>query len=83
MKIITDISDYTFRNIPSVVTIGNFDGLHLGHQKVIKTLVDTAKKDNALSVVITYTNHPIEVYDQILTFVKSPLQSIKQGLLEL
>ncbi len=46
---------------PSVVTIGNFDGLHLGHQELIRRLKSYAKKYKASSVVLTFDPHPLEV----------------------
>ena len=42
----------------SVVTIGTFDGVHLGHRKIIKRLVKIAKKKNLQSVVLTFFPHP-------------------------
>ena len=41
-----------------VVTLGVFDGVHLGHQKVIEKVVTTAKKKNGKSVVLTFDRHP-------------------------
>lgn len=43
---------------PSAVTIGTFDGVHLGHQAILKRLVDTSIKDNLNSVVLTFFPHP-------------------------
>ncbi len=40
------------------MTIGTFDGVHLGHQKILKQLVDTAKKQKLSSVVLTFFPHP-------------------------
>lgn len=45
----------------SVVTIGNFDGLHLGHQKLIEKVIDLANQKNAESVVMTFEPHPAKV----------------------
>ena len=42
----------------SVVTIGTFDGVHVGHQKIIKRLVKIAKKKNLQAVVLTFFPHP-------------------------
>lgn len=42
----------------SVLTIGNFDGVHLGHQKLLKTLVQTAHDLKTKSVVCTFKPHP-------------------------
>jgi ribosomal protein L3 glutamine methyltransferase len=47
---------------PSIVTIGNFDGVHLGHQAILKTLVEEAKKSGLLSVVILFEPHPKEFF---------------------
>ena len=46
---------------PVVLTIGSYDGLHLGHQAVLEHLVQTARKQNLRSVVLTFSNHPTTV----------------------
>jgi len=47
--------------IPSVVTIGNFDGVHRGHRMVIDAVIARARELNAQSVAITFDPHPIRV----------------------
>lgn len=42
----------------SVVTIGTFDGVHIGHRAIVKRLVNTAKKEDLDSVVLTFFPHP-------------------------
>lgn len=42
----------------SVLTMGNFDGLHLGHQKVLQELVSQARQRQTTPVVLTYLEHP-------------------------
>lgn len=42
----------------SVLTIGNFDGVHLGHQSLLRKLVQTARELNTKSVVCTFKPHP-------------------------
>ena len=42
----------------SVVTIGTFDGVHIGHQQIIHRLVDTALKNNLQALVLTFFPHP-------------------------
>lgn len=42
----------------SVVTIGTFDGVHIGHQKIIKRLVKIAKANNLQAIVLTFFPHP-------------------------
>src|SRR5690242_15487423 len=45
----------------SVVSIGNFDGLHLGHQALIQTLLRLAKSHHCSSVIYTFEPHPVTV----------------------
>ncbi len=46
------------RSAPRIITIGNFDGVHLGHQAILKFCVNQAKKNNLISSVITFHPHP-------------------------
>ena len=43
---------------PTVLTLGVFDGLHLGHQLIIRTVVERAKETGAVPTVITFDPHP-------------------------
>ena len=45
-------------NYNTVVTIGTFDGVHIGHQKIIKRLINTGKANNLKSVILTFFPHP-------------------------
>jgi len=45
----------------SVVTIGNFDGVHLGHQELLNRVIRRAAEINGVSVVITFEPHPAKV----------------------
>lgn len=45
----------------SVVTIGNFDGVHRGHQKILQSVVERARKSGALASVLTFFPHPVRV----------------------
>jgi riboflavin kinase / FMN adenylyltransferase len=60
MKILHD-----YRHFPSSqrssVTIGNFDGLHLGHRRILEDLVRTATASGTASVVMTFSPHPLQV----------------------
>lgn len=46
-----------FKN-KTAVAIGNFDGVHLGHKKILEHLVKTAEENNLNSVVLTFSPHP-------------------------
>jgi len=61
MKVFHDIPDNKnlFKN--PVVTIGNFDGVHLGHRKILKSLMETARGFSGEPVVITFAEHPRKV----------------------
>jgi riboflavin kinase/FMN adenylyltransferase len=43
---------------PTVLTLGVFDGLHLGHQKIMRTVVERANAANAAPTVLTFDPHP-------------------------
>jgi riboflavin kinase/FMN adenylyltransferase len=51
-------------HVPSVVTVGSFDGLHVGHRKIIGTMIDQARERNLRSVVVTFEPHPRLVLDK-------------------
>lgn len=46
---------------PSVVTIGFFDGVHHGHRRVVRRMVELARQRGAKAVVLTFDPHPSEV----------------------
>ncbi len=54
---------YDFKSLPefprkTAVALGNFDGTHLGHQKILRFLVEKAKKKRLTSLVVTFSPHP-------------------------
>ncbi|MBR5602694.1 MAG: bifunctional riboflavin kinase/FAD synthetase [Bacteroidales bacterium] len=60
MKIYNNFSDFV--KVPNaIVTIGTFDGVHLGHQAILKDMVKTAKEIGGETVVITFYPHPRQV----------------------
>jgi len=57
LEIIHSLSNY-HHSEKTVVTIGTFDGVHIGHQKIIEQVVKTAKKLGKKSVLLTFFPHP-------------------------
>jgi len=45
-------------NYPSVITVGTFDGIHLGHQQLIKKVIQISKEEHLKSIVLTFDPHP-------------------------
>lgn len=57
MKIYQNIKDYS-KSSYTVVTVGTFDGLHLGHQKIIRRMKELAKENNGETILVTFDPHP-------------------------
>ncbi|HDQ72986.1 MAG TPA: riboflavin biosynthesis protein RibF, partial [Chloroflexi bacterium] len=57
MRTVHDLSEARI-SARSHLTVGVFDGIHLGHQKLINRLVETAHADEHVAVVLTFTPHP-------------------------
>ena len=57
MKVFTTIPNYPSEN-KSIVTIGTFDGVHLGHRVILKRMKEIAKKTKGKSVLLTFFPHP-------------------------
>jgi len=51
---LTDVASYD----PTVLTIGFFDGVHRGHQQLIRKMVDFASQEGARAVLVTFWPHP-------------------------
>ena len=63
---VDQLSKETFEGC--VLSIGMFDGVHLGHKQVIDTCCSIAQKDNLKSVLITFSNHPSEYLSSDINF---------------
>ena len=82
MDIFEEIDDIKyFKN--SIVTIGVFDGLHLGHRKLLNKLVKVSKLCNTQSVVVTFNPHPREVlttsfFNNCITPIQTKINLFKE-----
>jgi riboflavin kinase/FMN adenylyltransferase len=59
--LITNLKEITTPFTQSVITLGNFDGLHLGHQELIRKVIRRAKETGASSIVVTFRPHPMKI----------------------
>ncbi len=62
MTLMRDLDPSRLANQQSVVTIGSFDGVHLGHQSILQQVIDRAKTLNGLSVAMTFEPQPQEYF---------------------
>ena len=65
---------------PAIITIGNFDGVHIGHRQLIGTAVDLARSWCGRAIVITFVPHPREFFAPVPNFFIYP-QHIKERIL--
>jgi riboflavin kinase / FMN adenylyltransferase len=61
MDIVTDVSACVPPDGGSAVTIGAYDGVHLGHRALLAELADRARRDGLITVVVTFDRHPAAV----------------------
>jgi riboflavin kinase/FMN adenylyltransferase len=61
MRVITQLDE--LRELPgaSAVTIGNFDGVHLAHQELLRRVVEEARRLKAMATAVTFEPHPAKV----------------------
>lgn len=79
VRVITDLSVSPWPGERAVVTIGAYDGVHLGHRAVIRQVRDRAAELGALSVVVTFDRHPASVVrpDAAPRLLTTPEQKIE------
>ena len=61
MHVITDLSVAPFPGERTVLTIGVYDGVHVGHRTVISQVRERAAREGAKSVVVTFDRHPLSI----------------------
>ncbi|MFC2163486.1 bifunctional riboflavin kinase/FAD synthetase [Acidobacteriota bacterium] len=71
MKIINGLEEIPTFPKKTAIAIGNFDGVHLGHKRILETLIDEAKKNDLIPLVLTFSPHPKKVVG------KEPIEMIQ------
>ncbi len=61
MQIIRDLAQLKRQFSYPVVTLGNYDGVHLGHQQIFQKVMERARKMSGTSVIFTFEPHPLKV----------------------
>ncbi|MDP2599752.1 MAG: bifunctional riboflavin kinase/FAD synthetase [Deltaproteobacteria bacterium] len=61
MKVIRGSGTWKKKKTPLGIALGNFDGVHLGHQAILKNLIETCKKNGWTSAVYTFDPHPTKI----------------------
>jgi riboflavin kinase/FMN adenylyltransferase len=61
MRVIRHLGHHPRRLGRVVLTLGNFDGVHLGHQAIVRTALEVARREEARAVVLTFSPHPMAV----------------------
>jgi riboflavin kinase / FMN adenylyltransferase len=83
MKIINDIYKLEEPFEKAVVTIGNFDGVHKGHQAILHQVIEKAEAIGGTSVAVTFEPHPIRVLKKngqppLITLYEQKIELISQ-----
>ena len=77
MKIIKNLSEFLDENVKIATTIGNFDGLHIGHRKLIEKLKLEAKSCNLKTAVVTFFPHPQKFFKKKIELINTYDQKIE------
>jgi riboflavin kinase/FMN adenylyltransferase len=86
MKVTRGLAEHKRAPYP-VLTIGNFDGLHLGHQALLSTVVETASASRGTPIVLTFDPHPVTVLKpdidlRLLTTIEDKLARLQRAGIE-
>jgi riboflavin kinase/FMN adenylyltransferase len=61
MILLTDFDHIPELSPPVIITIGNFDGLHRGHKRILRKVISRSREEGGTSMVVTFEPHPLKV----------------------
>ena len=79
MQVIKGFEKYPSFSSESILAIGNFDGIHLGHQKILQLLEEKAKNQALPSLVLTFSPHPEKILGgKIIKMIQTLDQRVRE-----
>lgn len=83
MEVVRGVSEFVRRPVRPVLTIGNFDGLHVGHRKILDTVIERARQLEGEAVLYTFDPHPRKVLQgdggpKLLTTTEQKLEILEE-----
>lgn len=87
MRVFTNLDDYQNSADSLILALGNFDGLHAGHQKLLQKTLEDARRAQVPSGVLTFQNHPQQILHpgsrpSLLTSFRHKMMLIEQTGIE-
>ena len=77
MKVFNNLLEFK-KNKNTILTLGTFDGIHLGHKKIIETVVKKATLNGGRSLIITFDTHPRNVLSgNSIKLLNSPYEKLE------
>src|ERR1051325_8958976 len=61
MKIFRSLEEVPKDFGPTIVSVGNFDGIHCGHLSVLKEITERARKNHSKAIAVTFEPHPLRI----------------------
>lgn len=88
MQILTSLPNFSPNSPSYVLTIGNFDGVHLGHKSVLSQVINRASQTLSLSAALTFSNHPANIIRPespipLLCTIEHKIELLKQEAIDL
>src|SRR5437016_4610946 len=81
MRIFRSLEEVPVDFGPSIVSVGNFDGVHIGHQLVLKEMVKRARTTGNKAIVVTFDPHPVRILRPDVAPKLITPQALKESLL--